>query len=54
MGLIKERKEGYWTYLSLNEESPFHEMIPEIIAAIPEIDAQISSMIARCSREDCC
>tara|TARA_B100000809_G_C14623512_1_gene345753 strand:- start:131 stop:475 length:345 start_codon:yes stop_codon:yes gene_type:complete len=54
MGLIKERKEGYWTYLSLNEESPFHEMIPEIIAAIPDIDAQISAMIARCSREDCC
>ncbi|WP_342387711.1 ArsR/SmtB family transcription factor [Salinicoccus bachuensis] len=54
MGLIKERREGYWTYLSLNEESPFYDMIPELIAAIPGIDDHISSMVASCSRGDCC
>ncbi|MFC3418876.1 ArsR/SmtB family transcription factor [Salinicoccus hispanicus] len=54
LGLINERKEGYWTYLSLNEDSPFYEMIPELIAVIPDIDAHISSLITSCSREDCC
>lgn len=54
LGLIVERKAGYWTYLSLNEKSPFYEMIPTLIATIPDIDAYVSSLISSCSREDCC
>ncbi|MCG1009868.1 winged helix-turn-helix transcriptional regulator [Salinicoccus sp. ID82-1] len=54
LGLITERKEGYWTHLSLNKESPFYDMIPELIAVVPDADAHVAFLIASCSREDCC
>ncbi|GAB3058012.1 ArsR/SmtB family transcription factor [Salinicoccus sesuvii] len=54
LGLITERKEGYWTYLSLNEESPFYEVLPRLIATVPDIETHVSSLLASCSSRSCC
>lgn len=54
IGLVKARKDGYWTHLSLNEESRYYDMIPSLISAIPEIDMQVDQLISSCKGASCC
>ncbi|AKG75361.1 transcriptional regulator, ArsR family [Salinicoccus halodurans] len=54
LGLVKARKDGYWTYLSLDKESKYYDMIPALISAIPEIDAQVDQLLSACEGESCC
>src|SRR5699024_2250235 len=34
LGLIKARRDGYWTYLSLDEKSVYYDMLPSLISSI--------------------
>lgn len=54
IGLVKARRDGYWTFLSLDEESKYFDMIPSLISAIPEIDAQADQLLSACEGESCC
>ncbi len=54
IGLIKARRDGYWTHLSLDETSEYYEMIPSLLAAIPEIGMQVDQLISACEGESCC
>lgn len=54
IGLVKARKDGYWTHLSLNDESIYYDMIPSLISAIPEIDMQVDQLLSSCEGASCC
>lgn len=41
-GLVKERREGQWTYYSLNEENPLLEMILPMIPTIEEDEKRLN------------
>lgn len=53
-GLVNERKDGYWTYLSLNKESEFYNMIPAVIDAVPDIKEEIDVLLSKCKGSACC
>lgn len=54
IGLVKARRDGYWTYLSLDEESRFYDMVPYLIGAIPEIDEHVDRLFSKCEEVSCC
>ncbi len=54
LGLITERKDGYWTHLSLNTDSPFMEILSKLLATTPVLDAHADRLLASCTREACC
>lgn len=54
LGLVKARKDGYWTYLSLDKESKYYDMIPVLISAIPEMEEQIDRLFSTCQGWSCC
>jgi len=54
LGLIKARRDGYWTYLSLDEKSVYYDMLPSLISSIPEMDTQIDRLFSKCEGASCC
>lgn len=54
IGLVKARRDGYWTYLSLDEESRFYDMVPYLIRAVPGIDEHIDQLFSKCEGVSCC
>lgn len=53
-GLVNERRDGYWTFLSLNRESEFYDLLPAIVDAVPDIKEEVAVLLSKCEGDACC